>query len=92
MFRPSRIDNQRRSEMMRTGFRAALLAAGTTLAMACAPAQAQTIKIGVNEPLTGPVAASGNFVVNGAKIAADEINAKGGVLGSKIELVMSPKN
>ena len=73
---------------MRTGFRAALLAAGTTLAMAWAPAQAQTIKIGVNEPLTGPVAASGNFVTNGAKIAADEINAKGGVLGSKIELVI----
>jgi branched-chain amino acid transport system substrate-binding protein len=49
---------------------------------------AQTIKIGVNEPLTGPFAASGTYVVNGAKIAADEINAKGGVLGKKIELVI----
>src|SRR6201992_2708182 len=49
---------------------------------------AETIKIGVNEPLPGPFAASGNYVVNGAKIAADEINAKGGVLGKKIELVI----
>jgi branched-chain amino acid transport system substrate-binding protein len=48
----------------------------------------QTIKIGVNEPLTGPFAASGTYVVNGAKIAADEVNAKGGVLGKKIELVI----
>ena len=51
-------------------------------------AAAQTIKIGVNEPLTGAFAASGNYVANGAKIAADEINAKGGVLGKKIELVI----
>ena len=46
-----------------------------------AAADAQTIKIGVNEPLTGAFAASGTYVVNGAKIAADEINAKGGILG-----------
>ncbi len=51
-------------------------------------AQADTIKIGVNEPLTGPFAASGTYIVNGAKIAAEEINAKGGVLGNKIELVV----
>ncbi len=51
-------------------------------------AAAQTIKIGVNEPLTGAFAASGNYVTDGAKIAADEINAKGGVLGKKIELVI----
>lgn len=53
-----------------------------------AQASAQTIKIGVNQPLTGAFAASGTYVANGAKIAADEINAKGGVLGKKIELVI----
>ena len=58
------------------------------LAMAGGIATAQTIKIGVNEPLTGAFAASGTYVVNGAKIAADEINAKGGILGRKIELVI----
>jgi branched-chain amino acid transport system substrate-binding protein len=51
-------------------------------------AMAQTIKIGVNEPITGAFAASGTYVVNGAKIAADEINAAGGVLGRKIELII----
>jgi branched-chain amino acid transport system substrate-binding protein len=47
-----------------------------------------TIKIGVVQPLTGAFAASGTDVTNGAKIAADEINAKGGVLGSRLELVI----
>jgi branched-chain amino acid transport system substrate-binding protein len=49
------------------------------------------IKIGVNQPLTGAVAASGNFVVSGAKIAADEINATGGIKalnGAKLQLVI----
>ena len=74
--------------MKRTWMKAALAAAGVGLAIAGTATQAQTIKIGVNQPLTGPVAASGNFVVNGARIAADEINAKGGILGAKIELVV----
>jgi branched-chain amino acid transport system substrate-binding protein len=62
---------------------AVVLAAGLATA-----AQAQNIKIGVIQPLTGAASASGNYVANGAKIAADEINAKGGVLGKKIELVI----
>ncbi len=72
---------------MTTPFRFASLAA-LSLTLLASAASAQTIKIGVNEPLTGPFAASGTYVVNGAKIAADEINAKGGVLGKKIELVI----
>jgi branched-chain amino acid transport system substrate-binding protein len=47
-----------------------------------------TTKIGVVQPLTGAFAAAGTDVTNGARIAADEINAKGGVLGNKIELVV----
>jgi branched-chain amino acid transport system substrate-binding protein len=58
------------------------------LALAATGARADTIRIGVNEPLTGPFAASGTYVVNGAKIAADEINARGGLLGKKIELIV----
>ena len=58
------------------------------LALTVTGARADAIRIGVNEPLTGPFAASGTYVVNGAKIAADEINARGGVLGRKIELVI----
>src|SRR6266498_4205445 len=62
---------------------AIVLAAGVTAAAA-----QDSIKVGVIQPLTGAFAASGNYVANGAKIAADEINAKGGVLGSKIELII----
>ena len=50
-------------------------------------AQAQ-IKIGVIQPLTGPLAFNGNNDVNGAKLAVKEINARGGVLGQKLELVV----
>jgi branched-chain amino acid transport system substrate-binding protein len=51
-------------------------------------AAADTIKIGVNQPLTGAVAASGNYVTDGARIAADEINAGGGLLGQQVELII----
>jgi branched-chain amino acid transport system substrate-binding protein len=62
-------------------------AALAALAPVSAAAQ-ETIKIGVTQPLTGAFAASGNYVANGASIAADAINAAGGVLGKKIELVI----
>jgi branched-chain amino acid transport system substrate-binding protein len=59
------------------------------LSLAATGAFAQeTIKIGVIQPLTGSVAYNGTTDVNGAKLAADEINAKGGVLGRKIELIV----
>jgi len=50
--------------------------------------QADPIKIGVNQPLTGPFAASGTYIVDGAKLAVEEINANGGVLGEKLQLVI----
>lgn len=57
--------------------------------LAAAPALAQeTIKIGVSQPLTGAVAASGNYVTNGARIAADVLNRNGGILGKKVELII----
>ena len=46
------------------------------------------IKIGVTQPLTGAFAASGNYVTEGAKLAEAAINAAGGVLGRKIQLVI----
>jgi branched-chain amino acid transport system substrate-binding protein len=65
------------------------LAAATLAGVMGATANAQsTIKIGVVQPLTGAFAASGTDVVEGAKIAADQLNASGGVLGKKIELVI----
>jgi branched-chain amino acid transport system substrate-binding protein len=46
------------------------------------------VKIGVIQPLSGPVAASGNYIRMGAEIARDWINAKGGVGGRKLELLI----
>ena len=68
-------------------FKILLAALGATLLAGAAAAQ-DTIKIGVTEPLTGAFAASGNYVTQGAKIAEDEINAAGGVLGRKIQLIV----
>jgi branched-chain amino acid transport system substrate-binding protein len=60
-----------------------------TVAALAAPAPAQeTVKVGVIQPLSGPVAASGNYVRMGAEIGRDWINAKGGVLGRKVELLI----
>ncbi len=58
-------------------------------ALIAGPAAAQEpIRIGVTQPLTGAFAASGNYVAQGAKIAEEQINAAGGVLGRKIQLVI----
>ncbi len=63
--------------------------------MACNPGrEAQTadatgdIPIGVYAALTGGQAAFGNATVQGVKLAAEEINAAGGILGRKIKLVI----
>jgi branched-chain amino acid transport system substrate-binding protein len=54
-----------------------------------APAWAQsTFKIGVIGPFTGPSADFGNPMLNGIKLAVDEINAVGGYLGKPLELVI----
>jgi branched-chain amino acid transport system substrate-binding protein len=67
---------------------AVLLAAG--LAVGHVPAAAQNsspIKIGFSMSLTGPLAANGKQALLGAKIWAEEVNAKGGLLGRQVELV-----
>lgn len=64
-----------------------LAAAAAVAFLAAAPAPAQeTIKIGIVVEATGPNAEAGVFTLNGAKLALDEINAAGGVLGRKLEL------
>ena len=52
------------------------------------PAGAQEpLKIGAINPYSGPLALYGDEVARGYQLAVDEKNAKGGVLGRKIELV-----
>lgn len=60
-------------------------AAAVALAAQLAGAQ-EPVRIGVVQPLTGPVAYDGNIYVNTVKMLVDDMNAKGGVLKRKIEL------
>lgn len=65
-----------------------VLAVAATAVLAGPAVGQQTIKIGVTEPLTGAFAASGNYVTQGARLAEEDINKSGGVLGRKIQLVV----
>ena len=66
-------------------------AAGSALLVgmpAISRAQSETIKIGHLTPRTGFLGPLGDFAVQGIGLAAEEINAAGGVNGRKIELVL----
>lgn len=47
-----------------------------------------TIKIGGLGPLTGPLAIYGVTATNGSKLAFEEINKNGGILGKQVEFVL----
>jgi branched-chain amino acid transport system substrate-binding protein len=57
-----------------------LLSAGTVQAQ-------DVIKIAAGAPLTGPLAKQGQEVANAVKLAVEQWNEKGGVLGKKIEVM-----
>ena len=65
------------------------LVAGTALIGApCVEAQQPPIKIGMSMPATGGLAAGGKSSLIGIEIWRDDINAKGGLLGRKVELIV----
>lgn len=63
---------------------AAVVAMGLT---GLAPAQAADIKIGVQVPTSGSEAPYGIDMLNAIRMAADQINAKGGLMGDKISII-----
>jgi branched-chain amino acid transport system substrate-binding protein len=63
-----------------------LLAAAIVAVPVAADAQ-KAIKVGMPMPLSGPPALFGEPATKGAQMFVDEINAKGGVLGRKLELI-----
>jgi branched-chain amino acid transport system substrate-binding protein len=86
----TRIERARRAKaVLRPAAFASLvaLAVSAGLVPGLAQSQGETIKIGVPVPLSGSSANAGQDILNGAKLAADRINAAGGVLGRKIELI-----
>lgn len=58
----------------------------TLLAVMASPAVAQ-VKIGFQAPLTGPAATDGVSAKIASEMAVENINAGGGVLGQRVELV-----
>jgi branched-chain amino acid transport system substrate-binding protein len=63
-------------------------ALATALSIAV-PAQAQdSVKLGLVAAMSGQSAKSGEAIVRGLSLAIDEVNAKGGVLGKKVELLV----
>jgi branched-chain amino acid transport system substrate-binding protein len=59
----------------------------TALALTAGAANAQNIPIAVVGPITGSNAALGEQMKRGAEMAVADINAKGGVLGKKLDLI-----
>ena len=70
--------------------KAIFLIAATTALSACGPRIPETLTIAVAQPLSGPSAARGQDLLNGAKLAIDEINKTGFKIAGKpvtLELV-----
>jgi branched-chain amino acid transport system substrate-binding protein len=66
---------------------APLIAAVALSAVAITACAQGTIKIGLVTALSGQSARAGEAITRGLTVAIDELNAKGGVLGRKLELV-----
>lgn len=67
-------------------FKASLLAAAAGFVLSAGVAQAD-VKIAVAGPFTGQLASFGEQLKRGAIMAVEDLNAKGGVNGEKIELL-----
>src|SRR3989337_1289283 len=65
------------------------IAVAMSLVLASAASAADTIKLGGTPPLSGRASDLGITCKQGAELAVKEINAKGGVLGKKFELLMA---
>jgi branched-chain amino acid transport system substrate-binding protein len=73
---------------MRTFKVVAVLIAMSLILSACGGAAGGTLKVAVLAPLSGPVPTFGVMTRDGALLAIEEWNAKGGVLGRKITPVV----
>src|SRR5262245_26758787 len=84
------VPSDNREEWPMIGRRSLLFVASLTFAALVLPHFAlaqETVKIGFAGALTGPVAGFGNDIKRAMEMAADAINAKGGIKGRKVELV-----
>jgi ABC-type branched-subunit amino acid transport system substrate-binding protein len=88
---PSKGDNPMKQEKKGAVTRRTFLAAAGTAAAALstrAPAQGAPIKIGLSIAQTGGLGAGGKAALLGQQMWRDDVNARGGILGRKVELVV----
>lgn len=66
-----------------------IILCGIVMVLLAVPAMAKhhTLKVGVQAPITGSYANEGQGIDNGVRLLAEQINAKGGVLGKPIEVI-----
>src|SRR6059036_3648 len=85
-----RVMREEESTMKRRVFLTTTGAGAATLAFpAVLRAQSKDpVRIGFPLPLTGPFAAIAGDMKQGAELGIDELNAKGGILGRKVELLI----
>jgi branched-chain amino acid transport system substrate-binding protein len=76
------------SKELRIGAVALSVAVLALLGAPRVPAAQETIKIGVSAAMSGAAASFGVGIRRGAEIAIEDINARGGVRGKKLELVV----
>ena len=74
--------------MIRPFIARALMLASVAAALGAAPALAQTLKFGLAMPLTGSQSSFGKDQIKAAEWAVADINAKGGVNGKKLEMIV----
>jgi len=79
------VESSRRRRVLKAG--AALTGAFALGVPMLGRGQAEKIKIGHLVPLTGFLGALGEYSVMGIKIATDEINASGGVMGRQLDVM-----
>ncbi len=77
----------RRDALKKTAAMGVAAAAGSLSFPALVRAQADTIKIGHLTPRTGFLGQLGQYGLRGTTLAIDEVNASGGVLGRKVDLL-----
>lgn len=80
-------NNTTRRDFLKTAGAAAAVGASGIFAPAILRAQRQPIKLGHLIPQSGFLSPMGEYMINAAKLAVDEINAAGGVLGRQLQLV-----
>jgi branched-chain amino acid transport system substrate-binding protein len=76
-------DSSRRSSLKKIAAGLGAAAMGPRVAFA----QQEPVRIAISYALSGPAGSPGNAVLMGAKIAAEQWNRQGGVLGRKVEII-----